>query len=78
MYFNKEEYSGKEECEFGYKEYNNDDDDKNKIKIRGNSGMRYLKIRLSTDPVLPLDISPLNWDTPTDPADIGSGPLLLE
>ena len=78
MYFKRDEDSGEYECELRYKE---DGDDNNDNKEDENQEEEWYEIsvrKFVPDPVLPLYISSLSWDTPPNPAEIGSSPLRLE
>ena len=78
MYFNEEEDSGEEECELGYKGDDDDGDDNEEYEDKEEGWYNISNRKFAPDPVLPLDISPLIWDTPPNTAESGSDPLRLE
>ena len=78
MYLNEEEDLFEEECELGYQEDYNDDSDTGEYEDEEEEWYKISDRKFAPDPVQNLDISPLIWDTPPNPAEIGSGPLRLE
>ena len=53
IYFNKEENSGKEECELRYEEDDNDDDDNEEDVVEEEEWYKIFDRKFALDPVLP-------------------------
>ena len=72
MYFNKGEDLGEEECKLGYKEDEGDENDSKYYEGNEKERHEFSERKFATYPIPPLDISPLIWDTPPNPMEIGS------